>query len=174
MIPQEVAHHFGAHRISDGQWRGKCPAHNGKSHKSLSIQAANDGKTLLKCWGGCPTEEVLNAADLGWCDLFPDGVPSSSQPRQVDPEIALRRKVEKVLLEWRGKASRIIGYSLWLRHRLIAKAEQLIDNGGTELGWDLMEHGYLGLSRLTWLGDLIDSKHRDDWERARKFLGVEL
>lgn len=167
MIPQELAHHFGAHQVADGRWRARCPSHDGKSSNSLSINAATDGKTLIRCWGGCPTDEVLNSAGLAWADLFP---PSSSSEMISDPEIALRRKAEKVLLEWREKATRIIGYRLWLRHRLIAKAERLIDEGRSELGWDLMELGYLGLSRLTWLADLLVSKHPQDWFKARRIL----
>jgi len=148
MTPQEVAHRFGAHHVNDGQWRGKCPAHDGRSCNSLSVRATTDGKTLLKCWGGCETEEVLNAGGLAWSDLFPPS--SSSHPRRrIDPKTELQRKAERELREWKEKSSRIIGYRIWLRHRLVAKGEQLIDNSRTDRGWDLLQLGYLGLSRLT-------------------------
>ena len=171
MTPVEVSHAFGAHPVGDGQWRGKCPNHDGKSSNSLSIQATQDGKTLVRCWGGCPTDEVLNAAGLGWSDLFANSHPFPSQHRQVDPEIALRRKAEKTLREWKEKASRTIGYRLWLRHRLIAKGEKLVADGREERGLDLLELAYLELSRLTWLADLIDSKNSEDWKEARQFWG---
>lgn len=173
MTLQTVTHAFHAHRVADGHWRAKCPAHDGHSDNSLSIHAANDGKTLLKCFAGCPSDEVLNAAGLEWADLFPPS--SSSLPHtRIDPKVELQRKAETALREWKEKVSQRIGYRIWLKHRLVAKAERLIDNGRKELGWDLLQLGYLGLSRLTWISDLIDSKNREDWEEARGFLGVEL
>ena len=52
MISQQVARYFKARRIGEGKWKAKCPLHQGHSDGSLSIAAADDGKTLVKCWGG--------------------------------------------------------------------------------------------------------------------------
>ena len=50
--------------------RARCPAHE-DTHPSLDIKIGDNGDcVLLKCWGGCETEDVVKA--LGWemRDLF--------------------------------------------------------------------------------------------------------
>jgi hypothetical protein len=63
--------------IRPGQYRAKCPAHDGKSTDSLSVSEGSDGAVLLHCWGACPTEAVLDALRLSMKDLFP--------PRDLSP-----------------------------------------------------------------------------------------
>ena len=58
-------------RRSGRSWMARCPAHEDQT-PSLSIAETVDGKVLLKCWAGCPTEAVLAALGLCWSDLFPD------------------------------------------------------------------------------------------------------
>ncbi len=64
--------------IRPGQYRAKCPAHDGKSTDSLSIAEGSDGTVLLHCWGACPNEDVVAALGLTLKDLFP--------PRDLAPE----------------------------------------------------------------------------------------
>ena len=45
-----------------------CPAHDDRS-PSLSVSEGRDGRVLLHCHAGCPTEQVLDAMDLTWADL---------------------------------------------------------------------------------------------------------
>jgi putative DNA primase/helicase len=52
-------------------WKALCPAHIDKN-PSLSIRQS-DGKTLLYCHAGCPTEAVLAALGMEARDLFEDG-----------------------------------------------------------------------------------------------------
>lgn len=52
------------------RWLACCPAHDDK-HPSLSIRELPDGRTLVKCWTGCDTEDVLAAAGLEFDALFP-------------------------------------------------------------------------------------------------------
>ena len=49
----------------------KCPVHQGAHKDSLSVCEVEDGKVLLKCFGGCETADVLHALRLEWQDLFP-------------------------------------------------------------------------------------------------------
>ncbi|MEG0775046.1 phage/plasmid primase, P4 family [Clostridium sp.] len=50
--------------------RAHCPAHN-DNVSSLSLEYKIDkNKTLIKCHGGCTTEEVLRAAGLTFRDLY--------------------------------------------------------------------------------------------------------
>ena len=51
-------------------YRARCPAHNGESEDSLSIQENEDGKVLLHCHSGCGNEEIIEALDLEMSDLF--------------------------------------------------------------------------------------------------------
>lgn len=52
------------------RWMACCPAHDDKS-PSLSVRAT-DGKILVYCFAGCPSDDVLAAVDLKWGDLFSD------------------------------------------------------------------------------------------------------
>lgn len=170
MIPQEVAQVLGARGVADGRWRGKCPAHDGRSHNSLSIQAANDGKTLVKCWGGCPTEDVLVAGGLAWSDLFPPSSSPSSYPhRRIDPIVALQQRAQAGLRDWKEKTGRAVRDRVWRQHRLITEGERRFATG-RKGAWELLGLGYQGLSRLEWLADLLDSRRPQDWLTARHFL----
>ena len=54
----------------DDTLKARCPAHEDKS-PSLSVKIGDNGDcVLLKCWSGCPTEDIVDA--LGWKmrDLF--------------------------------------------------------------------------------------------------------
>ena len=57
-------------REGDG-WKALCPAHSDKN-PSLSVRHV-DGKTLIHCHAGCPTEVVLMALGIEARDLFEDG-----------------------------------------------------------------------------------------------------
>ena len=49
----------------------RCPAHEDREN-SLSVSAGDDGRVLLRCFGGCRTEDVVAAMGLTLADLFTD------------------------------------------------------------------------------------------------------
>jgi hypothetical protein len=51
-------------------YKAKCPNHHDK-RASLTISEGDDGRVLLKCFAGCPTEEIVKAVGLKMKDLFP-------------------------------------------------------------------------------------------------------
>ena len=51
-------------------WKALCPAHDDRE-PSLSIKEGDDGRILLYCHAGCPTEGVLRTLDMTFRDLFP-------------------------------------------------------------------------------------------------------
>jgi len=57
-------------RRSGRDWQ--CPAHQDRK-ASLSLTEGRDGKAVLHCHAGCPTQAVLAALRLDWPDLFPAG-----------------------------------------------------------------------------------------------------
>ena len=57
-----------AKKTGDG-YIAKCNAHD-DSTPSLSIKEGDDGRTLLKCRAGCPTEKVCASVGLKLADLF--------------------------------------------------------------------------------------------------------
>src|SRR5262245_9211196 len=67
---ENLVQRLNARRSGQG-WRAKCPAHDDHV-PSLSINEGADGRGLLKCFAGCPTESVLAAAGLMMRDLFPE------------------------------------------------------------------------------------------------------
>ena len=62
-------------------FRAKCPAHEGKSHSSLSFKQTDNGKVLLKCFGGCSALEVVHAMGLELKDLF-ERPPANMTPQE--------------------------------------------------------------------------------------------
>ena len=61
------------------QWTAKCPAHEDRT-ASLSIGIRRDGRTLLRCHGGCQFLEILAALNLDTADLRPDAPTRPSPP----------------------------------------------------------------------------------------------
>jgi hypothetical protein len=57
------------HLKSGGGYTAKCPAHE-DDHRSLSIDAGEDGRALLKCFAGCQSEAIVKAIGLSMADLF--------------------------------------------------------------------------------------------------------
>jgi len=56
---------------SDG-FTARCPVPSHADHQpSLSLNEGDDGRVLIKCFGGCATEDVVGALDLRMSDLFP-------------------------------------------------------------------------------------------------------
>ncbi len=57
-------------RTGDRRWIACCPAHD-DARPSLTIRETDDGRTLICCFGGCATADVLDALGLTWGALFP-------------------------------------------------------------------------------------------------------
>jgi putative DNA primase/helicase len=70
-------------RQRGSKWTALCPAHEDRE-PSLSITAKN-GKVLLHCHAGCPTEDVVAALGLSMADLFDEERPrsESGQGREI-------------------------------------------------------------------------------------------
>ncbi|MBX3410388.1 MAG: DUF3987 domain-containing protein [Phycisphaeraceae bacterium] len=58
-------------RKSGAGWCSRCPAHD-DSTPSLSINAADDGRVLIRCHAGCTVDAVCNAIGLRSANLFAD------------------------------------------------------------------------------------------------------
>src|SRR5437762_1696408 len=65
----------GVKRTSNG-YDAQCPAHDDR-HNHLCIAEGADGRVLLDCKVGCPTDVVVAKMGLDMRDLFP--------PRPADP-----------------------------------------------------------------------------------------
>ena len=48
----------------------RCPAHDDRQ-ASLSVNEGTDGRILIHCHAGCPTESVLRTLGMSFRDLFP-------------------------------------------------------------------------------------------------------
>jgi putative DNA primase/helicase len=59
MNAAQIASALGTAQREGRGWRCRCPSHNGRS---LVIQDGDQGRVLVKCWGGCNRLDVL--ADL--------------------------------------------------------------------------------------------------------------
>jgi hypothetical protein len=62
-----------------GRWQARCPAHD-DTRPSLSISEGNDGRALIHCYAGCPTEKIVAALGLTLADLFPDAPAAGGKP----------------------------------------------------------------------------------------------
>ena len=60
-------------RTGQGRYIACCPAHADK-RPSMNIRELDDGRVLIKCFGGCDNESILSALGLQFSDLFPEPV----------------------------------------------------------------------------------------------------
>lgn len=88
MNATELATRLDGKRTASG-WSCRCPAHtDGKA--SLSVTEAQDGKILVYCHAGCPTQDVVAALGLKMSDLMPpkDASPAKAQVRKQSHLVA--------------------------------------------------------------------------------------
>jgi hypothetical protein len=85
---------------SGHRYCAKCPVHQGTHKDSLSISEVEDGKVLLRCFGGCETADVLHALGLEWKDLFPEHMGNGHRPirrRRRDTEAEQAERINLTL-----------------------------------------------------------------------------
>lgn len=70
----------GVQRTSTG-WLAFCPGHDDREKRSLSVALGEDGRTLLHCFTGCPTERVCSAVNMALADL---AAPDTSNGRRSE------------------------------------------------------------------------------------------
>lgn len=77
VIGRLEARGFSPRGAGTGQWRSRCPVHQGKS-RNLSIREESDGTVLLHCHhtdpsgrGTCGAKAIAAALDMAFRDLFP-------------------------------------------------------------------------------------------------------
>lgn len=76
-------------RKSGANWLARCPAHQDRS-PSLSIREGDDGRVLLHCFAGCPTESICSALGIKLSDLFAGPGTFTPKPQIVrDAETAI-------------------------------------------------------------------------------------
>jgi len=69
MNVHEVLGYFPSAKPSGSGWQARCPAHDDRT-ASLTIREGDDGRTLVHCHAGCPTEDIVAAVGLTLRDLF--------------------------------------------------------------------------------------------------------
>jgi hypothetical protein len=89
MTANEIASLLDAHCTGTRRWMARCPSHDDRN-PSLSIGEGRDGRVLVRCWAGCPTEAVLSKLGLRMSDLFDGPPPSPEQVRKAALERAQR------------------------------------------------------------------------------------
>jgi hypothetical protein len=82
-VEQILERLHGVQKTSTG-WVAFCPAHTDRTKRSLSISRGRDGRALLKCFVGCPTEAIVAALNITMADLFPETLPSPSGRAEIE------------------------------------------------------------------------------------------
>jgi hypothetical protein len=81
---EKVLSRLPGHRTAGDGFKACCPSHEDRT-PSLSIREASDGTVLIKCFGGCPTSQIVSDLELDMADLFPDAHkrswPANSSPK---------------------------------------------------------------------------------------------
>ena len=69
MDVHDILTRFPSAKSSGSGWQARCPSHDDRT-ASLSISTGEDGRTLVRCHAGCPTEDIVAAVGLTLRDLF--------------------------------------------------------------------------------------------------------
>ena len=97
----KVLDHFTGVESNGSGWKSLCPAHDDEN-PSLSIDVRDNGRVLLYCHAGCPTDRILDAAGLDWSDLYPEGESFPSNRRKsrelTSFDLDFRHRVYSTLL----------------------------------------------------------------------------
>ena len=92
---QNVVSQLNARRLREGEYRARCPVHQGKSNTSLSIKDAGD-RVLIHCHAGCNLDDILAALGMKSArELF------GSVQSKPDPVLTRQRDALAGLRKWR-------------------------------------------------------------------------
>lgn len=85
-------------QTGNSQYIACCPSHADKS-PSLAIRQTDDGKILIKCFGGCSVHEIASAVGLTLSDLFPPKESTDSKPiKNPFPAVSVLRCIQSEAL----------------------------------------------------------------------------
>ena len=76
-----------------GEFRARCPAHNGNSDNSLSIKEGDDGRALLICRADCALKDIVGALDLDVVDLFAHNGRPGPKAKKATRKIKNEKKI---------------------------------------------------------------------------------
>ena len=110
MIASEFISHLSGVQGRGPRWRAFCPSHQTGKHttRSLSILEADDGRILIRCFGGCDVHAITGALGLQLDDLFPTKhvgsktaikkpFPVSEVVRALEPELVGAWKILRMV-----------------------------------------------------------------------------
>lgn len=80
-------------------WMASCPAHGG--HDCLTVEE-KDNKTLVHCFAGCETRDVVAALDLRLADLFADSLNPERQREYKIQSARAARDHAKLIVDIAG------------------------------------------------------------------------
>ena len=138
----------GARRVRDGEYRGRCPVHGGRSRTSLSLKLAWD-RVLVYCHAGCRYADILAAVGLS-----SDGLGNPN----VNVHERLKHLAEVARERQRGSELHRVGEELRRRdQRRIAITEAVRSGAMTEeQAWNELDDViYRGYSELKWKFDRL-------------------
>lgn len=137
----------GVRAVRPGQWTAECPAHEDRSHDTLSIALGADDRRLVYCWAGCETFRVLEAARLTVRDLFAaERLPYAVRPEPTTYDDMVKAELRRIQEDrarrfgpYRGE----LAASAAIREANLAAAAALTVAGRSDLDddfrWELVE-----------------------------------
>jgi putative DNA primase/helicase len=90
-------------RASGEGYLASCPTHD-DNDPSLSITEGSDGRVLLKCFAGCPVEEIVRSIGLTMADLFIKN--STSKHPITVADLAANKRIPESFLRSLGLTDR--------------------------------------------------------------------
>jgi hypothetical protein len=133
------------HNPGGDGYSAKCPVHGGESTSSISFAVKDDGRILMKCWGQCSFNEIVDETGLDPSDFFPERLTHHAPPEQ-------RRKWKQDALhrDWAEFSQDFILECrvIWVAGKQVRNGQPLNDEENTRLD--------LAMKRISNIGDLFN------------------
>jgi hypothetical protein len=140
-----------------GEYRAKCPAHNGNSVNSLSITQGENGRALLHCHAGCGVPEIAETLGLSVTDLFEHKGQSEPVPtsRSVGKKKPKESKKKRTLTSEELPDGNVYGFTSPSGEVLYAQAHK--GSYYKKIGEDLWQEGLNGFPQVLYnLHELVE------------------
>ena len=167
-VIERIVTQLNAVRLKDGEYRAQCPAHQGKSKRSLAIKEAGD-RVLIHCYSGCDYKSIVMALGMkSAAELF------LAVRSRFDPEAQRYLRIEKgkrIFDEWCSKYVGVVAKQLRNLERSIEfmakvlssfhKGEVVLDAEREREVWEVLSSCYRLRSDLEWDFSILNGTDRD-------------